>query len=45
MALLQPQINQIQKSRIKADLAIGLGFCAFILLALSGIAIFVKLFV
>ena len=34
--LLQPQINQIPKSRIKADLAIGLGFCAFILLALSG---------
>ena len=36
-ALSQPQINQIPKSRIKADLAIGLGFCAFILLALSGL--------
>ena len=36
-ALSQPQINQIPKSRIKADLAIGLGFCVFILLALSGL--------
>ncbi len=33
---MQPQITQIPKSRIKVDLAIGLGFCAFILLALSG---------
>ena len=34
---MQPQINQIPKSRIKADLVIGLGFCAFILLVLSGL--------
>ena len=34
---IQPQINQIPKSLVKANLVIGLGFCAFILLALCGL--------
>ena len=35
--MLQQQINQIPKSRIKADLVIGFMLCLCILLALSGL--------
>ena len=34
---MRPQIKQISKSLVKADLAVGLGFCMFILLLLFGL--------